>query len=302
MFLKTPKKPLGISHIFERMQQRNDYAMKNTIVTADWLKENQALKELVILDASPKDNVSGLVSDYEGIQIAGARPVSLKNDLSKKYALFPNTLPAPAEFQKVAQHLGINNNSTVVVYDNLGVYTAPRVWWMFKSMGLENCHVLNGGLQAWVKANGETESTQYYTGKHGEFMVNFNPKAWRKISAMERNIKSKHEQVLDARSKGRFHGTAPEPREDMSSGSIPNSKNLPYKAVLENGKLKEDKELSQLFHELSLEKKPIVFSCGSGLTACITLLAASQVLDNPFSVYDGSWTEWAQLKPQLIKK
>jgi thiosulfate/3-mercaptopyruvate sulfurtransferase len=276
--------------------------MKNTIVTADWLKENLALKELVILDASPEGNVSGLVSDYKGIQIVGARPVSLKNDLSKKHAPFPNTLPTPEEFQKVAQRFGINNNSIAVVYDNLGVYTAPRVWWMFKSMGLEHCYVLNGGLQEWVKAKGETEPTQNYEGEHGDFVVNFNPYAWRDIHAVESNIKSKDEQVLDARSRGRFQGTAPEPRKGLSSGSIPNSKNLPYKEVLENGKLKDDNELSQLFHELSLENKPIVFTCGSGLTACITLLAASQVLDNPLSVYDSSWTEWAQLRPELVEK
>lgn len=270
--------------------------MKKTIVTADWLKENRALKELVILDASPEGNVSGLVSEHEGIQIAGARPVSLKKDLSKKQAPFPNTLPTPEEFQKVAQRLGINNTSIVVVYDNLGVYTAPRVWWMFKSMGLEHCYVLNGGLQEWVKAKGETEPRQFYAGEEAEFMAKYNADAWRDIDAVESNIKSKKEQVLDARSRGRFQGTAPEPREGLTSGSIPNSKNLPYNAVLENGKLKEDNELSQLFHELSLDNKPIVFSCGSGLTACIALLAASQVLDNPLSVYDGSWTEWGAVQ------
>lgn len=276
--------------------------MKRTIVSASWLKKNRKQKNLVILDASPEANVTGLTSEYEGVQIISARPVSLKNELSKKEAVFPNTLQEQEEFQRSAQKLGVNQNSSVVVYDNLGVYTAPRVWWLFKSMGLEACYVLDGGLSEWIKAGGETEPRTPYTGTAGNFVAQFNAAAWRDINAIEANISSKKEEVIDARSQGRFLGTAPEPREGLSSGRIPNSKNLSFKKVLENGKLKGDEELEVLFKKLNINNQPLVFSCGSGLTACITLLAASQVLENPLSVYDGSWTEWAQLRPGLIDK
>jgi thiosulfate/3-mercaptopyruvate sulfurtransferase len=276
--------------------------MKNTIVSANWLKENLHSKDLVIIDASPEGNVSGLASEYDGVQITGARPVSLKKDLSKKDSLFPNTLLEPADLQKTARRLGINKTSVVVVYDNLGIYTAPRVWWLFITMGLTECYVLDGGLPEWVKAKGETESRKLYSGKKGNFEANFNTKGWRGLKSIENNIKLKEEQVVDARSQGRFKGTAPEPRAGLSSGSISGSKNLPFKEVLKNGKLKTKNELKTIFTQMNLKNSPIVFSCGSGLTACITLLAASQVLQNTFSVYDGSWTEWAQLRPELIKK
>ena len=143
--------------------------MKNTIVSANWLKENLHSKDLVIIDASPEGNVSGLASEYDGVQITGARPVSLKKDLSKKDSLFPNTLPDPADLQKTARRHGINKTSVVVVYDNLGIYTAPRVWWLFITMGLTECYVLDGGLPEWVKAKGETESRKLYSGKKGNF-------------------------------------------------------------------------------------------------------------------------------------
>jgi len=122
------------------------------------------------------------------------------------------------------------------------------------------------------------------------------------MEEVKANILSKQFTLIDARSKGRFDGTAPEPREGLSSGHVPGSSNVPFQEVLSNGFMKSEEELSAIFDKLKLEVKPLVFSCGSGLTACITLLAAELVLPNQLAIYDGSWTEWASLETNLIEK
>jgi thiosulfate/3-mercaptopyruvate sulfurtransferase len=276
--------------------------VKNTIVSAEWLLENIENKNLVIIDASPVSNVSGLEPKNKGVQIKGAAHLNLKQDFSKADADFPNTLLSPEAFETKAQNLGVNGNSQIVVYDNLGVYTAPRVWWMFRAMGHNEIAVLNGGLDAWIEAGGETEEIGDKETAQGDFKAHFNKEMWRGASDMVKNISSQTEVVIDARSRGRFLGTIEEPRKGLSSGHIPNSVNLPFKEVLHEGKYKSSEELKELFAQLPLQEEPIVFSCGSGLTACINMLAAEQVLDNQKAVYDGSWTEWATINDQLIEK
>ena len=189
--------------------------------------------------------------------------------------------------------MGINQNSKIVVYDNLGIYTSPRVWWMFKTMGHQEVAVLNGGLPEWVKKGYATTSIQQNTYKKGNFKATLNSDVVLNFEAMQSCSTNREAIIFDARSKGRFEGTAPEPRAGLRSGSIPNSLNLPWKEVLKNGKFKSKKALKEIFSKIKKEES-MVFSCGSGLTACIILLAAELVNDNPKRVYDGSWTEWAQ--------
>lgn len=277
--------------------------MKNqTLVSPQWLHENLQNPNMVVLDASPPSNKSNLEPAHKGFQIKGARYFDRKNKFSDKSAEMPNTLPQPTDFEREAQTLGINNDSKIVVYDNLGIYASPRVWWMFRTMGHENIAVLDGGLGAWAAAGFEIVPIENPPPIHtkGNFTARPNHQLYRTMNDVLQNLQSKQSLVLDARSNGRFCGTAPEPRAGLSSGHIPHSKSLPFKQVLQDGKMKSLEELKVIFAELTVGDQPLIFSCGSGITACITLLAAELVLENEKAVYDGSWTEWAQKQKELI--
>ena len=130
----------------------------------------------------------------------------------------------------------------------------------------------------------------------GNFKAEFDSKRVKNYDFVKTNLNSENNLVIDARSSGRFNGASPEPREGLKSGSIPNSVNIPFADVLENGKFKSKEELKAIFSKINAEKKELTYSCGSGLTACIILLAGELILPNPTSVYDGSWTEWAQIE------
>lgn len=275
--------------------------MKN-LINADWLHNNLHDPNLIILDASPTTNKSNLSTNFAGLQIAGARFFDIKNKFSDKTADMPNTLPSVAHFTEACRALGINASSKIVVYDNLGIYTSPRVWWMFKAMRHEEIAVLDGGLPAWASKGFDlipVEEKKYATG---DFTAKPHAHLKRNMDDIRRNIDSKKAIVLDARSEGRFSGTAPEPRAGLSSGHIPDTLNLPFGQVLNEGKMKNPEALKAIFKDLDIDNRPLVFSCGSGLTACIIMLAADLVLDNPMSVYDGSWTEWAQKQTDLVAK
>ncbi len=166
-------------------------------------------------------------------------------------------------------------------------------------MGHQNVSVLNGGLPEWEAKGFAIEDIAVKEYAHGNFKVNYDTGSFSDFDFITTKTITQISQVIDARSNGRFSGTANEPRKELQSGCILNSSNLPYTAVLNNGKYKSNDELNTLFHDLDLKNKPLVFSCGSGITACIILLAAKQVLTNTMSVYDGSWTEWA-IKNELF--
>lgn len=272
------------------------------LVSAEWLYQNLSNENIFILDASQKDNKAGLKPKFENLQIKNAHFFDLKKFSDAKSSL-PSMLPSESYFEENCRKLGINKNSQIIVYDNLGVHTSPRVWWMFKAMGHENVAVLDGGLDAWVNNGYETEAinieitteNEQESQLEGDFKANFQPQYVRNIEGIKTNIETKKEYVLDARSVGRFNGTEEEPRKGLKSGSIPNSFNLPFENVLQDRKYKSKEELKVIFERLNLQDKPVVFSCGSGITACIILLAAELVFPNQQkSIYDGSWTEWAQ--------
>ncbi|MGB0887337.1 MAG: sulfurtransferase [Vicingaceae bacterium] len=271
--------------------------MTDPIVSSQWLFENKnnPNPNLVILDASQKSITADKAINHKQ-QIVGARYFDLKNSFSDKSSNFPNTFPSTAQFETECRKLGINNESVIVVYDNLGIYSSPRVWWMFKTMGHQNVFVLNGGLSDWLENKYPTEKIEPQQYKLGNFKAELNTEKVKDYAFVKANLNNKNSIVIDARSAGRFNGTAPEPREGLRSGSIPNSINIPFGDVLDNGKFKTKEELKTIFSKINSENKELIYSCGSGLTACIILLASELVLPNTTSVYDGSWTEWAQIE------
>lgn len=266
----------------------------NPVVSSSWLFENFENPDLVILDASPRENKSNLVPEFTNIKIKGALQFDMETVFLDQKSPVPNMMPNEKVFTEECRKLGINNNSVIVVYDNLGIYTSPRVWWMFKVMGHSQIAVLDGGLSAWKKENLPTEPIGKNDIVSGNFTAKYHTHLVVDAKALLENIDSKKMQVVDARSEERYSGLIPEPRENMSSGHIPNSINLPFEKVLHKGKMKPKNELNKVFKKLNIENQSLAFTCGSGITACIILLASELVSENKNVLYDGSWAEWGQ--------
>lgn len=274
----------------------------NPLVSVSWLSQNLNAPNLVVLDVSLESNIANIKVEFPGIQIKGARYFDLKRNFSDLESRLPNTLPNPKYFSLACRNLGINNNSTIVVYDNIGIYASPRVWWMFKSMGHKNIAVLDGGLPLWKNKDYPTESIQNRVLPEGDFKAKFNPNLLKKAFKIIENITSKEAILVDARSNGRFSGLIPETRKNLKSGHIPNAINLPFLEVLKDGKFLSPNEISAIFKKLKIDKRPKIFTCGSGLTACILILASTLISEDNHFLYDGSWSEWGQLKGVPIFK
>jgi thiosulfate/3-mercaptopyruvate sulfurtransferase len=267
--------------------------MKSPIVSVKWLHEHLGDPDLIVLDASQQVNKSKVESKCQDIQIKGARYFDIKNDFSDTDSPLPNTLPSPEAFEKAAKNLGITNNSKIVVYDSLGIYSSPRAWWLFKIMGHKNVWVLDGGLPEWVKQGYSLEKSGKRDYDLGNFESKFKPELFKTKEQILENIATKNAVLIDARSQDRFLGETPEPREGLRSGHILGSINIPYTTLLREGKFLAKEELEKI---LPQDDKPLLFSCGSGVTACIDLIAYELIgNNNPKAVYDGSWTEWGQI-------
>jgi len=274
----------------------------NSIVSTAWLSKNFNDPDLVILDASLESNVANLEVKYPNIQIKGARFFDFKNVFVDGNSPLPNMLPTAAVFEKECRKLGINTSSKIVVYDNVGVYASPRVWWMFKAMGHEYIAVLDGGLTDWKENNLDCETIGQAKVKLGNLKATFKPGLVRNSLQILENITLKKEIVMDARSTERFKGMLPETREHLKSGHIPNSLSLPFLEVLNEGKFLTKEELLVVFHKFNLKNNDLIFTCGSGITACILQLAAEIIGVTNTSIYDGSWTDWGQVEGYPIEK
>lgn len=267
----------------------------NPIVSVEWLSKNLDIPNLVILDASPEKNASNLVPTYKDIQIKDARIFDMETVFFDKESALPNMMPSPEVFSEECRNLGINSDSIIVVYDNLGIYTSPRARWMFKAMGHQYVTVLDGGLTVWKDAGFACEKKNSKMFEKGTFEAHYNSELVSDSKFILNNLQNEEVLILDARSEARFLGATPEPRAGMAAGHIPNSVSFPYSSVLENGKMKSKAELENLLLNINCSNKKLVFTCGSGVTACIILLAVELVNDNEKSLFDGSWSEWGQV-------
>lgn len=267
------------------------------IVSVDWLSKHLDDPDIIILDASIKKATSGDLLENLDLRIEGARFFDIKKSFSDNNTDLPNMLPSVEEFENACRHLGISNHHKIVIYDTLGIYSSPRAWWMFTIMGHKNVTILDGGLPEWIKAGlpTTTKSENQKNYETGDFKATHLAEMVMNIENVLSEMNSPNILILDARSHDRFYGTAPEPRDDLKSGHIPNSSNLPYTCVLNAGKILPKEKLIQIFDDFDIENKRLIFSCGSGITACIILLAAHICGYKKLSVYDGSWTEWGQV-------
>lgn len=201
-------------------------------------------------------------------------------------------MPSERRFNTLAQQLGINQDSTIVVYDNSGTFASPRAWWMFKAMGHNKVYILNGGLTEWKSAGFPVVQQYLESSEQGDFNGKLDPDNFVDAAYVLSKVGVPSSLTLDARSQERFDAQVPEPRPGIRSGHIPNSVCLPFASVMDGHKMKSPQELQPQLKALLAGKEQYLFSCGSGVTACIILLAAYICGYQNLSVYDGSWTEW----------
>ncbi|MGC1206237.1 MAG: sulfurtransferase [Flavobacteriaceae bacterium] len=268
----------------------SNVTLKSSVVSVNWLHDNLNANNLVILDGTINK-----VFDASLKQIPNTRFFDIKNKFSNTSDPFPSAFPSQNQFEIEARNLGINNDSTIIVYDDKGIYSSARVWWLFKAFGYDNIAVLDGGFPEWLKARYETEPMLIYKGEKGNFSANLQPEFMKFFNDVKNASKNKTHTIIDARSAGRFNSTEAEPRVGLRMGTIPNSVNLPFTGLIENGVLKSKKDLAKAFYMVANKNDAIIFSCGSGLTACVLALGADISGYKNISVYDGSWTEWGSL-------
>lgn len=272
----------------------NTLEISQPLVSVSWLAEHINHPDLILLDATIPKVTSKKDSDTI-TTIKNARFFDIKKTFSDTTTDIPNTLPSPEDFSVSCQELGISSNSTIIIYDRLGIYSSPRVWWMFMTMGHKNVAVLDGGLPEWDNLGYPLEKTYAQQWDKGDFTATYNPLLNSNAAVVLDKINSENTLILDARSPGRFEAKEPEPRASLKGGHIPNSMNLYYATVLQNGKMLPTNELKELLKNFNIEHKKLIFTCGSGITACIIMLAATLAGYKNMSVYDGSWSEWGQL-------
>ena len=263
----------------------------NSIVSVQWLSENLSAENLILFDASMKPIVPVLNAVPE---MPAYLPGSLRFDfddvLCDHNTSLPHMMPSPEYFADEMQKLGVNNDSAIVVYDKVGIYSSPRAWWMFRAMGHDQVAVLDGGLPAWIQAGYETVPTLATPKGRGDFVSQPQGGLFVDSKYVTQALTDSAFSVIDARSAGRFTGQEPEPRVGLRSGHMPNAVNIPYTTVLENGLMSSKSYLRSIFEQY--KDKKMIFSCGSGVTACVLALAAEQAGYQDLTVYDGSWSEW----------
>lgn len=265
------------------------------LVSVQWLAENLNAENLVLLDASmkPVTPVGGAEVETDASCVPGALRFDFDNDIRDKNTTLPHMMPAADFFTDEMQKLGIDQESAIVVYDYVGVYSSPRAWWMFRAMGHSNVAVLDGGLPAWKQAGHPCGArAQSSAAKRGNFISHPQDGMFVDAGFVLAALNDPRFAVVDARSEGRFKGVEPEPRAGLRGGHMPNALNLPFANTVQDGFMLPPTTLETMFSKLVNKDQKMIFSCGSGVTACVTALAAELAGYSNITVYDGSWSEW----------
>ena len=273
------------------------------LVSTNWLYKNINNKNLVILDCSwhmPIERRNG-GEEFNKMHIKNAYFFDI-DKISDLKTNLPHMLPSKRKFEEKIRKFGVNQNSLIVVYDIKGIFSSPRVWWMFKYFGHKNVFVLNGGLKKWLKEK-KPITNKKTCFKKGSFISKVSNEWLVKKKEVLETIHKKNSLTFDARHENRFNGTIKEPRKGVRSGHIPKSKNIFWgKLVSSKGVLVSKKKISYLYNKFQIKNKKIITSCGTGITACILTLSLLHGFKIHSSVYDGSWTEWGQNKKLPISK
>jgi thiosulfate/3-mercaptopyruvate sulfurtransferase len=276
----------------------------NPLVTTLWLAGRLDDPGVVILDATlPPVGVTPPVDTrarYLAQHIPGAIFFDIEEHSDRSNPL-PHMLPAPDVFSRSMSALGIGDYMDIIIYEQDGVFSAPRAWWMLKTFGAQNVYLLDGGLRAWIEAGLPTHSGDAHRAPAG-FHAKLDRDAVKDFSQIQEMIRE-HAQVLDARSAGRFAGIVPEPRPGISSGHMPGATSIPFTELVEAGRLKPTEELRQIFSTKGVDiRQPITTTCGSGVTAAVIALGLEVAGAKQVSLYDGSWAEYGAHPEAVIEK
>ena len=267
-------------------------ARDRLIVSTEWLAERLAAPDIVVVDASWHLPNAG--RDARAEYLAGHIPGAVFFDIdavSDADNPLPHMLPKPLAFSAAVRKLGIGDGQTIVVYDSVGLYSAARAWWTFRAMGVERVLVLDGGLPAWTAAGHSLEEGEVRRPERA-FTARLDNGVIADIEAV-RTALAGGRTVVDARAAERFEGRVPEPRAGLRAGHMPGARNVPFGAVLADGKLKPAAEIAAAFTAAGVDPgKPVVTTCGSGVTAAILSLALASLGNRAVALYDGSWAEW----------
>jgi thiosulfate/3-mercaptopyruvate sulfurtransferase len=276
----------------------------DSLVTIPWLAARLDDPGVVILDATlPPVGVIPPVDTrarYLAKHIPGAIFFDIEA-LSDRVNSLPHMLPPPDEFAQNMSALGITDQQDIVIYEQDGLFSAPRAWWTLRTFGAQNVSLLDGGLRAWIEAGLPTHSGPVHRAS-AVFRAKLDQDAVKEFSQIQQMIAA-HGQILDARSAGRFAGTLPEPRPGLSSGHMPGATSIPYTELVEDGRLKPIEELRRIFTAKGVDlKAPITTTCGSGVTAAVLALGLEAAGAKQVSLYDGSWAEYAARPEAVIEK
>ncbi|WEX07407.1 3-mercaptopyruvate sulfurtransferase [Chelativorans sp. AA-79] len=271
------------------------------IVSAGWLEERLDEPGLSIVDGSWYFPGRDARVEYEAAHIPGA--VFFDQDLVvNPDSDLPHAVPDPLTFERHVSSMGISRDDTIVVYDGPGLMSAPRVWWMFRSMGAEKVFVLEGGFERW-RAEGRPVTSEPTKIAPTAFVPEFDESRVVSFDQMRHIVEKREAQIADARAPGRFAGTEPEPRPGLRSGHMPGAVNIPASSLSENGELLPLDRLRETLEAAGLDlNKPVVTSCGSGVTAAVISLALESLGHKDARLYDGSWSEWGRHEDTPVVK
>jgi len=265
-----------------------------TLVSTEWLAAHLKDPDLRILDGTlfMADEGRDARAEYAAAHIPGARFFDI-DDISDSRSELPHMVPPVEKFMSRLRAMGVGDGHQVVVYDAKGLFSAARVWWLFRLMGQDNIAVLDGGFPKWQAEGRPTEDLppmvrdRHMTVRRQNYMV-------RDVTQVSAASKLGDHEILDARAAGRFRGDAPEPRAGLRAGHVPGSRNVPYTELLNDDRtMKDPDSLRAVFAAAGVDMaKPVITSCGSGVTAAVINLALERIGKTDHALYDGSWTEW----------
>ncbi len=265
-----------------------------TLVSTEWLAAHLRDPDLRVLDGSwylPDAGRDGR-AEYDAAHIPGARFFDLE-DISDHRSDMPHMAPSPEKFISRMRAMGVGDGHQVVVYDGAGLFSAARIWWLFKLMGKNDVAVLDGGFPKWQAEGREVEDLPPMV-RDRHMTVSRQNHLVKDVTQVAAASKLGDYTIIDARAADRFRGDAPEPREGLRAGHIPKSRNVPFKTLLKaDGTMKAPDKLKAIFEEAGVDlTKPAITSCGSGVTAAVLSLALERIGKTDHALYDGSWAEW----------